>query len=144
MHLSEALGTPVLSRDDAEELGRVRHVVVDVAERRITALHIDGRRKKALLVDWSALSGFGSDAVVVGPGNALRGPTDDRELAMVSGDLDWIGRRVLTDGGDVAGAVQDVEFDASTGALTAIVTERETVGAERLRALGPFCVVVAA
>lgn len=144
MRLSDALGTTVLSRDDAEELGRVRHLLVDVGARRITALHIDGRRKKALLVDWDALSGFGPDAVVVGPGDALRGPADDTELAMVSGDLDWIGRRVLTTNGDAVGTVTDVEFDASTGALTAVVTDQASYEAERLRALGPYCVIVRA
>ncbi|MEX2620229.1 MAG: PRC-barrel domain-containing protein [Egibacteraceae bacterium] len=144
MRLTDALGTTVLSRDDAEELGRVRHLVVDVGSRRISAVHIDGRRKKALLVDWDALSGFGPDAVVVGPGDALRGPADDTELAMVAGDLDWIGRRVLTDQGNDVGSVTDIEFDPASGALTAVVTEQGAHDAERLRALGPYCVVVRA
>lgn len=144
MRFSDAVGTTVLSRDDAEELGRVRHLLVDVGQRRVTALHIDGRRKKALLVDWEELSGFGPDAVVVGPGSTLRGPADDRELAMVSGDLDWRGRRVLTDHGDLAGAVTDVEFDPATGALTAVATDMADYAADRLLALGPFCVIVRA
>lgn len=144
MRLSDAIKTTVLSRDDAEELGRVRHLVIDASQRRVTALHVDGRRKKALLVDWAALTGFGPDAVVVGPGDALRGPADDRELAVVSGDLDWIGRLVLTDRGDRAGAIADVEFDESTGALTALLTDQETVDAARLRTLGPYCVIVRA
>lgn len=144
MRLTDALGTTVLSRDDAEVLGRVRHLVVDLDTRRIAALHIDGRRKKALLVDWDALSGFGPDAVVVGPGDALRGPADDRELAMVSGDLDWIGRRVLTDQGNDVGRVTDVEFDPASGALTALVTDEGSHDAAQLRALGPYCVVVGA
>lgn len=144
MRFTDALGTTVLSRDDAETLGRVRHLLVDVDQRRISALHIDGRRKKALLVDWSALTGFGPDAVVVGPGDALRGPADDRELAMVAGDLDWIGRRVLTDRGDRVGDVVDVEFDPDTGAVRAVLTGADTYDASRLAALGPYCVIVRA
>lgn len=142
MRFSDALGTPVLSRDDAEQLGKVRRMLVDVGQRRITALHIDGRKKKALLVEWDGLAGFGPDAVVVAADDALRGPADDHELAVVSGDLDWIGRRVLTDGGDFAGVIDDVEFDASTGQLTMIVTDRETFDVARLRALGPYGVIV--
>lgn len=142
MRFSDALGTPALSRDDAEQLGKVRRLLVDVSQRRITALHIDGRKKKALLVEWDGLAGFGPDAVVVAAGDALRGPADDHELAMVSGDLDWIGRRVLTDGGDFAGVVDDVEFEPATGYLTMILTDRETYDVERLRALGPYCVIV--
>lgn len=142
MRFSDALGTPVLSRDDAEQLGKVRRMLVDVGQRRITALHIDGRKKKALLVEWDGLAGFGPDAVVVAADDALRGPADDHELAVVSGDLDWIGRRVLTDGGDFAGVIDDVEFDASTGQLTMIVTDRDTFDVARLRTLGPYGVIV--
>lgn len=142
MRLSDALGTTVLSRDDAHELGRVRHLVVDVEQRRVTALHIDGRKKKALLVDWEALTGFGPDAVVVGPGDALRGPVDDAELMVVSGDRDWIGRRVLTDRGNGAGTVTDLEFDEGTGTLASLVTDEATLDSGRLLTLGPYCVVV--
>ncbi|HVL98590.1 MAG TPA: PRC-barrel domain-containing protein [Egibacteraceae bacterium] len=142
MRFSDAHGTPVMSRNDAEQLGKVRRLLVDVGHRRVTAVHIDGRRKRALLVEWRALSGFGPDAVVVGDGGALRGPADERELAMVAGDLDWLGRRVLTDRGESAGAVDDVEFDEDSGALTSIVTTRATYGADRLVALGPYCVIV--
>lgn len=144
MWFTDALGTTVLARSDAERLGKVRRMIVDVDELRISALHIDGRKKKALLVDWDALVGFGPDAVVVAVDDALRGPADDRELAIVSGDLDWIGRRVLTDGGDRAGAVEDVEFDPSTGAITMIATDHQHYEADRLRALGPYCVIVRA
>lgn len=142
MRLSDAVGTTVLSRDDANELGRVRHLVVDVEQRRVTALHIDGRKKKSLLVDWEALTGFGPDAVVVGPGDALRGPVDDAELLVVSGDRDWIGRRVLTDRGNGVGTITDVEFDEGTGTLASLVTDQTTLDASRLLTLGPYCVVV--
>lgn len=144
MRFSDVQGTTVMSREQAEQLGTVRRLLVDVDARRIAALHIDGRRKKALLVDWEALSGVGPDAVVVGAGDALRGPADDRELAMVSGRLDWVGRRVLTDRGDPAGNVTDVEFDPSSGALTLLLTDEDAYDAERIRALGPYCVIVRA
>lgn len=143
MRMVEAHGTPVLSRGDAEQVGTVRRLLVDVPARRVTAVHVDGRKRKALLVDWDALAGFGPDAVVVGAGDALRGP-EDHELALVSGDLDWIGRRVLTDRGDAAGKVRDVEFDETTGALRRVVTDRDSHDAAALVALGPYCVIVRA
>lgn len=144
MHMAEAHGTPVLSRGDAEQLGTVRRLLVDVDARRITAVHIDGRRRKALLVDWEALAGFGPDAVVVGSGDALRGPDGGYELTLVAGDLDWIGRRVLNDRGDSAGKVRDVDFDETTGALRSILTDRGSHPAADLVALGPYCVIVRA
>lgn len=142
MRLSEAHGTKVLSRGEAEQLGKVRHLLIDVGRRQVQAIHIDGRKRKALLVDWSALSGFGPDAVVVGAQDALRGPADERELAMVSGDLDWTGRRVLTDRGDIVGAVRDVEFDETTGALRTVLIDGEDYAAERVVALGPYALIV--
>ena len=75
MRLSEAGGRPVIARESAETLGTLRHVVVDVATRRITALHVAGRRRKASLVDWSSIVGFGPDGIVVqrgGPDPAPR------------------------------------------------------------------------
>lgn len=141
MWLTEAEGTPVLSRDDAERLGSVRRLLVDVPARCVTALHIDGRKRKALLVDWDALTGFGPDAAVVRARDTLRGPADD-ELAFVSGDLDWLGRRVLTDLGDGAGTVRDLEFDESTGALRSLETDTGTYPAEAVVTLGPYCVIV--
>ena len=42
IRLSEADGRPVLSRESADRLGELMHVVVDVPARRITALHVAG------------------------------------------------------------------------------------------------------
>ena len=142
--LSEADGEPVLSRESAERVGKVRHLVIDVAERRIAALHVDGRRRKARLVDWDAVTGFGPDSVIIDSERSLRAPEEGEELEVASGHRDLDGRMVLSDEGVELGRITDVVFDEESGALITIVTEDGEHPAARLRALGPYCMILAA
>lgn len=142
MRLSEADGRPVLSRESAERLGELKHVVVDAGSRRITAIHVGGRKKKAELVDWSAIVGFGPDGIVVGGEGAVRSPGDDLELAVAGGHLDLDGRLVLDDRGNSPGQLTDVIFDEASGEIAAIVCGDEEIPGERLRAVGPHGVIV--
>lgn len=144
MRLSEADGRPVIGRDSAETLGTLQRVVVDVPGRRIIALHVAGRRRKALLIDWESIVGFGPDGIVVRGEDPTRPPADDRERAVVSGNLDLDGRLVLSEGGDSLGALGDVIFDEGSGELTSLVAGEREHDADRLRAVGPYCVIVAA
>ena len=144
MRLSEADGRPVLSRESAARLGELRHVVVDAPGRRITALHVAGRRRKALMVGWGDIVGFGPDGIVVTGDGALRPPGDDRERAVAGGDLDLDGRLVLDDRGDAQGALTDVLFDEGSGEIGAFACGETEIPAERLRQIGPFCVIVRA
>jgi uncharacterized protein YrrD len=144
MRLSEADGRPVVSRASAETIGELKHVAVDAGARRIVALHVAGGRRGARLVDWSGIVAFGPDGIVVDDDDAARPPADEREAAVASGKLDLDGRLVLSDGGDAIGAVADVEFDEATGGLRSIVTTEGPVEAERLRAIGPYCLIVRA
>ena len=140
--LSEAAGRPVISRASAERIGDLKHVVVDPAERRITAIHVAGRRARARLVDWEAIVGFGPDGIVVDDDAAPREPVDKRERAVASGRLDLEGRLVLDDGSRAVGALEDVVFDPSSGTVDSIAAGGEVVDAARLRAIGPHCVIV--
>lgn len=142
--LSEADGRKVVSRESAEQVGTVRHVVIDAATRRIAALHVHGRKKKALLVDWSAVTGFGPDAVVIDTEDSLRPPAEGDELTVTSGKLSLEGRLVLSDGGDSLGEVADIEFDEESGEVLAIAAGGELLDAARLRAIGPYCLILRA
>ena len=119
-------------------------MVVDPASRRIVALHVGGRGRRAALVGWEDVVGFGDDGIVVSGDAATHPPADDRERAVAGGDLHLEGRIVLDDRGDAAGRLADVVFDESTGALTALLVGDAEIAAERLRAIGPYCVIVRA
>jgi uncharacterized protein YrrD len=99
----DSAGRKVLSPSSAQELGAVSHLLVDAQQRRIADVVI-GRGKKAQLVDWAQLSGFGSDAVMVADKGALRPPADDRERAAAEGKLELVGKRALSERGSELGA----------------------------------------
>lgn len=144
MRLSEADGRPVISRASAETVGELRHVIVDAGTRSIRALHVAGGRRKAALVDWDDVAGFGPDGIVIVGEDATHPPRDDVEKAVAAGHLDLDGRLVLDDEGRAIGALEDVLFDEATGRLAAIVAAGAEHDAARLRAIGPYCVILTA
>lgn len=137
----QATGRKVISRASAEELGRVSHFVVDAERRHITALVL-GRGRKARLVDWEFLSGFGPDAVMVADDGALRGPDGDRERLAVDGKLDLLDKRALTEGGNEVGPVSDVTFDPQTGSIESLLVGEGAVPGSALLGSGSYAVVL--
>lgn len=138
----QAAGRKLISRTSAQDLGTVAHLLVDAQRRQIAAVVI-GRGKKARLVDWSQISGFGPDAVMVSDEGALRPPADDRERLAADGKLEILGQQALTELGNAMGTVDDVTFDTGTGALVNLrVGDRELPAAAMLGS-GSYAVVLA-
>lgn len=137
----QAYGRKVVSRASAQDLGTVSHLLVDIDERRITAVTV-GRGKKARLVDWAQLTGFGPDAVMVSNEGALRAAVDDRERAGVGGELEMLGKRALTTRGNELGTVDDVRFDPGSGAVEVLVIADREIPAGSLLGSGPYAVVL--
>jgi sporulation protein YlmC with PRC-barrel domain len=133
-------GRKVVSRSSAKKLGAVKHLLVDPAQRRIAGVII-GRGKKAHVIDWAQLSGFGPDAVMVVDDDALRLPTDDRERAAADGDLDVLGKRALSESGNELGTIDDVTFDPETGALEDLIIGERRIPAGSLLGAGSYAVV---
>jgi uncharacterized protein YrrD len=139
----QAAGRKVVSRATAQQLGTVSHLLVTADGRRVAAV-VMGKGKKASLVDWSQLTGFGTDAVMVGDEAALRQPADAREHAAAEGKLELIGRRLLSESGNELGTVDDVTFDPASGALEALHGGAHQVAADAVLGAGSYAVVVAA
>jgi sporulation protein YlmC with PRC-barrel domain len=136
-----SIGRKVVSRASAKELGVVDHLLVDAERRRVAAVII-GRAKKAQLVDWAEISGFGPDAVMIGDEGGLRPPGDEREQAAVEGTLDLVGKRALTERGNELGKLDDVTFDADTGALQDLVIGDRRIPAGALLGAGSYAAVL--
>ncbi len=134
-------GRKVISRSSASELGSVDHLLVDAQQRRVAAVVI-GHGKKAQLVDWAQLSGFGPDAVMVVDEDARRPPADDREPAATEGSLDLVGKRALSERGNELGQIDDVTFDADTGALEDLLIGDRRVPAGSLLGSGSYAAVL--
>jgi sporulation protein YlmC with PRC-barrel domain len=136
-----ASGRRVVSRTSAEEPGKLAHIVVDVKQRQVTSLVV-GKGRKALLIAWDQVSGFGPDAVMIADESALHEPRDDREQAAVAGKLELVGKRALSDKGNDLGTITDLVFDPDTGALESIVLDDREEPAASLLGAGSFAVIV--
>jgi sporulation protein YlmC with PRC-barrel domain len=138
---TSAQGRKVVSRGSAEELGTVSHLVVNGEQRRIVTVVV-GKRRKARLVDWPDVSGFGPDAIMVADEKTLREPKDERDQAAASGKLELLGRRALSDLGNRLGEVTDVTFDPDTGAVETILVGKDEHPAASLLGAGSFAVIL--
>ena len=136
-----ARGRKVISRANAGELGAVSHLLIDAQRRHIAAVVI-GRGKKARLIDWAQLSGFGPDAVMVGNEGALRPPANERERAGADGKLELVGKRALTERGNELGTLDDVTFDADTGALEHLLVRNHHIPAGALLGSGSYAAIL--
>ncbi|MEA2827723.1 MAG: hypothetical protein QOG43_2162 [Actinomycetota bacterium] len=135
-------GRKLISRSSAQDLGSVAHLLVDAERRQITAVVV-GRGKKARLVDWSEIGGFGPDAVMVSDESALRPPADDRERLAADGKLELLGQRAISELGNAMGTIDDVTFDPVTGALENLRVGDREVPAGAMLGSGSYAVVLA-
>jgi sporulation protein YlmC with PRC-barrel domain len=137
MHLSELRGRRVVSRASAETLGEVTDLRLSTnpsAPSAIASLQV-GKGRKAGSVAWAQIVGVGPDAVVV---------TDDDAASEQPDIVSPVGRLVLSELGNEAGAVTDVEFDETTGTLISLATDSVLIEGDRLLADGPYAIIVAA
>lgn len=141
MRFTECRGRTVLDTSTATKVGKVDALLVDPGERRVVAVTVKRKGDDDVLL-WPSLTSFGPDAVTVAGEDAFS-RADDRLDALASKAGALLRKRVLTDAGDEAGTVDDVEFDPSDGRLVRLVTSQGDVDATRLRGVGSYAVVVA-
>lgn len=137
-----ALGRRVVAVDTAEDIGTVKAFVLDQTGRRITQLHVAGGRRSAQLVNWSDLTAFGSDAVMVASQRAVTDSVQERADEMVRGHVEAIGARVLDTGGFERGTVTDIEFDPDDGTVLAAVGVDTRWPGDSIRALGSYALII--
>lgn len=139
----QAVGRKVISRATADQLGTFSHLLLTTDCRHVAAV-IVGKGKKARLVDWPALTGFGADAIMVNDESALRPPADSREETAAAGKLDVLGRRALSESGNALGTIDDVTFDPADGAVASLDIAGRQVPAETVLGSGSYAVVLSA
>jgi sporulation protein YlmC with PRC-barrel domain len=135
MLFSETRGLPVLTLDDAQELGTVRSLTVDTVSGVVTHVRVRGRHRRETVLPWGALHALGPDAVLVRSTAAPAEVPPHHELP---------GLRILAETGDHLGTVQDVAFEPGTGRLEAVLTAHGDLPPDRLLGLGAYALVVRA
>jgi uncharacterized protein YrrD len=138
-----AQGRKVISRASAKELGNVEHLLVDTEQCRVASVVV-GKRRKARLVNWEGVSGFGADAVMIADEESLHEPQNEREQAAVRGQLELLGKRALSDLGNEMGKIDDVIFDPDSGRLESFVVGDQEPPAASLLGAGSFAVILRA
>lgn len=136
--LRDAIGKPVIDIDSAEKAGDVRGFAIDAGGHRVTALLVTGGRSTSV-VEWAEIQSVGPDAVII---SSVRQPTADEER-MVSGALNPIDKRVLSDLGNDLGHATDAEVD-DDGVIQSLDVAGSQVHGQRVRGIGSYALVVAA
>ncbi len=134
MHLSELRGRRVVSRASAETLGEVSDVHLATGPATISALQV-GKGRKSGIVPWEQIVGIGPDAVVVESDESASAPHEGQSP---------MGRLLLSELGNAAGDVTDVEFDETNGTLISLATESVLIEGDRLMADGPYAIIISA
>ncbi len=143
MRFSEAGGRNVVSTSTATTVGRVHGFVVDPLARRVVALELKKTDGPGDTLSWEAMTAFGRDAVTVPGAEAIT--TAAGRVGELTGKVHaMLGKRVLTERGDEVGKLEDVEFDATSGQVTALLTKTEEIDGARLLGVGSYAVVVRA
>lgn len=133
MMFSQALGIPVITAEEAEQLGRVESLTIDAHNGRIACLRLSGAPKHATTIAWNAIEAVGRDAVIV----RSRTGTDPGR-SDVPAHQEALGHRVLTE----HGTVKDIAFDNTTGHILRLYTALGDIPADHLLGLGSHAVVV--
>ena len=142
MRFSEAKKHKVVSTATAQTVGTVHAFVVDPAARAVTALQLR-KTEDGDTLRWADIAGFGADAVMVDSTDRITAAGDD-VAALTGKDHHLLGKRVLSTVGLELGVVADVEFDATSGALTGLVLRDGEVLRAPLVGVGSYAVVVRA
>ncbi|WP_435644543.1 PRC-barrel domain-containing protein [Streptomyces sp. H49] len=138
MLVSQAHGLPVITAEEAEQLGRVSGLTIDPRTRSVVCVRLSGAPKHATTIAWDLIEGVGRSAVVVrslasaGLGCRDEFPTHHEVL----------GKRVLTEHGTEHGTLKDIAFDTATGHIHTLYTALGEISGNHLLGIGEYAVVV--
>ncbi|BBC98504.1 PRC-barrel domain-containing protein [Streptomyces griseofuscus] len=135
--LSQTRGLPVITTEEAEELGRVEDLTIDPRTRSVVCVRLSGAPKHAATIAWELIEGVGQDAVVVrSVASAGVGPHE------FPAHHEILGKRVLTEHGTAHGTVKDIAFDTATGHVHTLYTALGDISGDHLLGVGEYAVVV--
>lgn len=143
MRFKDASGRKVVSTSTADTVGKIDAFVVDVSGPKVVALQLK-KTDSGDILRWADINAFGGDAVTVESDAAV--VEADGDLApLLEKSNHVLGKLVLSKVGDELGKVADVEFDAASGAVTALVLDHGAeVSGKRMVGIGSYAVVVEA
>jgi sporulation protein YlmC with PRC-barrel domain len=143
IRLSQIKGRPVVARDNAQVVGTIRRLHLDVETARIVGLELDGAIDRHTIVEWPAVVAVG-DALMIDNASDRREPLDQFEQAFVAGEFDLEGKLVMHDTGDALGKLEDLAYDEKTGRVSELFVAGQVIPVDRMVALGSYALIIAA
>jgi sporulation protein YlmC with PRC-barrel domain len=144
IRLSEIKGRRVMARDNAQVVGTIRRVHLDVETARIVGVELEGTLDRDTIVEWPAVVAVGDDALMIENASDRREPLDEAEQAFVAGELDLPGKLVMDDRGDALGRLQDLAYDEKTGRVTELFVPGQVIPVDGMVALGGYALIIRA
>lgn len=115
---------PVISLNDGEELGKVQGVIIDPEDAKLAALILDYRKgffKEPRLIPFEQIISFGDYAVTVQDSSSCERVSQSPHLgALFRRSPQILGAKVLTEDGNLLGAVEEFCFDPATGKINGL------------------------
>ncbi|MEU2353960.1 PRC-barrel domain-containing protein [Streptomyces misionensis] len=137
MLVSQAHGLPVITAEEAEQLGRVSGLTIDPHTRSVVCVRLSGAPKHATTIAWGLIEGVGRSAVVV---RSLASAGLGRDEFPAHHEV--LGKRVLTEHGTEHGTLKDIAFDTATGHIHTLYTALGEISGNHLLGIGEYAVVV--
>ena len=129
MNIEQLHGRAVVSVQQAEKLGSIDDVLVDLQQHRLAGLVLRGGLfRGGPTIDWSEVRTVGQDAVMVDTNAAAREAHNQGELANMPKFGSVRGTKVVTDAGELAGTISGLDIDQQTGAVTNYIVAAPTTG----------------
>jgi uncharacterized protein YrrD len=114
------VGQSVVSFDEGRKIESVKDLLIGEANDTIVALLVDegGVMSSSRVVPIGAVQSFGRDAVVIKSAQFVTSASSDPEVkAIMNRKEQLLGKRVLTDTGDLMGSISDMYFEERTGRI---------------------------
>lgn len=123
---NEVIGLPVISINEAKEIGILKSIVIDAESNSIVAFVLDDGKwyLEARLLPISEIAGIGESAVTVINSNVAVNVTAVPPFeSLLEKNIEIIGTKVLTNKGQVYGTVTEIVFAENNGKIEEIIIE---------------------
>ncbi len=129
---AEIMGLPIISITEGIEVGTAQCLVIDGAQRKLTALAVDDGKwyKAAKLLPLADVLGVGESAITIESSDKVIPLEKAPELEkLLEAGVSIVGTRVLSKGGQWLGVVEEVTLDEKSGDIVSLTVETDSEGA---------------
>lgn len=119
----QIIGMAVFSLEEGQQIGTVKDLVLDPANKQVVALAIaqKGWLKELKYIPYQKVRSIGEDAITIDRGNAVeKGAGLPEIVKLVREKVEFAGTKIVTENGAILGLSEEYLFDLLTGKITGI------------------------